>query len=51
MFLDIPSNYAKILGKQNFSHGSFPEVGEKQFLQKELKLESYMRLNLLTGKH
>ena len=28
--LDFPSSYAKILGKQIFSHGSFPEVGEKQ---------------------
>ena len=27
--LDFPSSYAKIWGETN-SHGSFPEVGEKQ---------------------
>ena len=29
-FLHKSSSYAKIWGKQNFSLGSFPEVGQKQ---------------------
>ena len=35
-FKDISSGYAKILGKQIFTHGSFPEVGQKQKTEKKI---------------
>ena len=39
LFKDIFSGYAKILGETNFTHGSFPEVGEKQKSRKKRKKE------------
>ena len=41
--MHISSSYAKILGKQIFSLGSFPEVGQKQ--KKIRKKEKKERLN------
>ena len=36
--MDVSSSYAKILGKQIFSLGSFPdEVGQKQKMEKKRK--------------
>ena len=35
LFLHISSSYSKILGEHFFSHGSFPEVGQKQKTEKK----------------
>ena len=37
--MHISSSYAKILGKQIFSLGSFPEVGQKQKTEEKGKQE------------
>ena len=35
--MHVSSSYAKILGNQIFTHGSFPEVGQKQKTEEKKK--------------
>ena len=37
--MHISSSYAKIFGKQIFTHGSFPEVGHKQKTERKRERE------------
>ena len=44
--MDVSSSYAKILGKQIFSLGSFPEVSQKQKTEKKEKREKRLVITM-----